>query len=505
MDINVTRQAVSTNEVIFNQNAEQAVDFEIALPDYCPDIVRLLKCRTKPRLISKSKTADAVIVDGAVTATLIYCDEQNKIRSYEQEMSFRKEISAVDIGEYDRIAVSLDNEYINCRAVTSRKVEIHGALTLGVKIIGTVSTDILTDIDHDDVQVKSGSCPQTNPLGFAEKTVVIEEELELGKAGAAVRSIIRCDTRVVVDEAKLMGGKAVVAGGILINTLYCTEEDTVGYAENEVKFHQVVDISVLGESCVCDATAEVIADSVKPRTNLSGEARSLAFECKLCISVVASCDNDIPVLYDAFGTKQEVDIDTAAMNFKKLTCNIRERHLCTKTLDFSENSFGTVMDVWCETKVGQVKICDGALTVGGAATICVLSIDTDGVPQYCERGVDFEYNSPVDGDGNMTAEAVIETVSTAYTVLGHDRLEVRAELAVDAAIYKITTLNVLTGVAFNENSGLPIRAPFIVYYANAGECLWDIAKKYRASCCDIMAANDLDCDALSEKRMLLIP
>ncbi len=43
MDINVTRQAVCINEVIFDQSAEQAIDTDFSLPDYCPDIVRLLK------------------------------------------------------------------------------------------------------------------------------------------------------------------------------------------------------------------------------------------------------------------------------------------------------------------------------------------------------------------------------------------------------------------------------------------------------------------------------
>lgn len=507
MDINVTRQAVCINEVIFDQSAEQAIDTDFSLPDYCPDIVRLLKCRIMPRLASKNLAGDTLTVDGAAVATLIYADENNKIRSYEHEVPFQKAITVGSIETYNNISVNVNCDYMNSRAITSRRVELHGVLSLKTKIFGTVSTDILTDIDCDGVQIKSGSCPATNPIGFAEKTVVIEEELELGRGGSAIRSVIRSDARAVIDESKIMGGKAVIKGDIIVNALYCTEEDTVGLYENSVPFHQMVDIDVQGDDCVCNADADIMDCSLKPRTNLSGEAKSFALECKLCFSVTASCENDIPVLYDAFGTQQNVELETATLNFKKLSERVNERHLCKKTLEFSENSFGTVIDLWCENKVGQVKVTDGTLSVGGTSTICLLCCDADGVPQYYERGVDFEYRKELDTDcGGMTADASIETVSSAYTILGNDRLEARIELSINAAVYSVRTKRVITGVNVTDsNDETKKRAPIMVYYAHSGEELWDIAKRYKACCCDIMSANGLDCEELDDNKMLIIP
>ncbi len=105
--------------------------------------------------------------------------------------------------------------------------------------------------------------------------MVIEEELELGRGGSAIRSVIRSDARAVIDESKIMGGKAVIKGDIIVNALYCTEEDTVGLYENSVPFHQMVDIDVQGDDCVCNADADIMDCSLKPRTNLSGEAKEL--------------------------------------------------------------------------------------------------------------------------------------------------------------------------------------------------------------------------------------
>ena len=44
MDFEVLRQAVCVNELIYEGSVEQSVDSDLTLPDYCPDILRILKC-----------------------------------------------------------------------------------------------------------------------------------------------------------------------------------------------------------------------------------------------------------------------------------------------------------------------------------------------------------------------------------------------------------------------------------------------------------------------------
>ena len=43
MDFEVLRQAVCVNELIYEGSVEQSVDSDLTLPDYCPDILRILK------------------------------------------------------------------------------------------------------------------------------------------------------------------------------------------------------------------------------------------------------------------------------------------------------------------------------------------------------------------------------------------------------------------------------------------------------------------------------
>ncbi len=42
MECNITKQSVFVNEPVLNQNLEQPIDTEFTLPDYCPDIDRII-------------------------------------------------------------------------------------------------------------------------------------------------------------------------------------------------------------------------------------------------------------------------------------------------------------------------------------------------------------------------------------------------------------------------------------------------------------------------------
>ena len=43
MDYKAVKQAVCVNETVFSKSAEVPFEFDFTLPDYCPDIVKILK------------------------------------------------------------------------------------------------------------------------------------------------------------------------------------------------------------------------------------------------------------------------------------------------------------------------------------------------------------------------------------------------------------------------------------------------------------------------------
>ena len=211
--MNITKQTVYTNETILEQTIEQPIDTDFTLPDYCPEIVKILKCRVVPKLNSKAISGGSLNIDGIAFVTLVYRDENDKICCFEHEVNFQKNIPIENnSNEICSVDIFLNNEYMNCRAITSRKMDIHGVVSIKVKISGNKGNEIVADIDMEDIQLKRENLPATNPLGVAEKIVVLEEELELNIGNNSIKSILRSDSRAIVEDCKLVSNKAVIKG-----------------------------------------------------------------------------------------------------------------------------------------------------------------------------------------------------------------------------------------------------------------------------------------------------
>ena len=52
MDYTAERSSLSAMELIYDGCQEQSVDLDLTLPDYCPDIQRILKCQVYPRILA---------------------------------------------------------------------------------------------------------------------------------------------------------------------------------------------------------------------------------------------------------------------------------------------------------------------------------------------------------------------------------------------------------------------------------------------------------------------
>ena len=58
MEYHLRTEVLQGTEVVFDGCQEQPVDLTLSLPDYCPDIQRILKCQIYPCITSKSIVGD---------------------------------------------------------------------------------------------------------------------------------------------------------------------------------------------------------------------------------------------------------------------------------------------------------------------------------------------------------------------------------------------------------------------------------------------------------------
>ena len=72
MECNAIRQAVCANEMVYDSVVEVPLENDVILPDYCPDIVKVLKCTVNACVSSTQVQGRQMTLEGMCTVHLLY-------------------------------------------------------------------------------------------------------------------------------------------------------------------------------------------------------------------------------------------------------------------------------------------------------------------------------------------------------------------------------------------------------------------------------------------------
>ena len=137
MDLKLNREMLSMTRTILDASCEQAVEKDFLLPDYYPDIFRVLKCVITPTVQSHSINGGKLSFDMAVLIRVLYISQNDKrINCIEQKMNYTKSFDLQgDCGD-PMIWLTPKCDYVNCRVVNQRRLDIRGAVTIPRKCDG---------------------------------------------------------------------------------------------------------------------------------------------------------------------------------------------------------------------------------------------------------------------------------------------------------------------------------------------------------------------------------
>lgn len=503
MECKITRQPVSFCEKSYCQTVEQPIDAEFTMPDYCPPINKILKCRLRPMISGKSVSGNSCTVDGLTAITVYYASEGGRLCSYEHAVPFSK---SVDIDAADSsITVQALPDYVNCRASGERRLDVHATVKLKFCIKSLRTADIVTDIDEPSVQQNRVAMPATTCLSTGEKYVIIGDEFDLPESMPPIASLLRHDERVVVDESKLVSNKAVIKGNILCEFVYCDDEGGIKNYCYTLPLTQIVDLDTVSDDCELSVDVAICSVDIKLRSDINGDVRSISLGGKLCMSVGAFCNADLPALTDAYSTTNELAVATDSVVFSKVAMKINESFSCKKVLDFAEGQIDTIADCWCDTRIISCSAEGDKIALKGMVCVNILARDAGGEPSHFERNIDFEYANALPQD------IMAATCEPHVTVLGlecnkcSEGAEVKVQMNVRADVISTVRENLIVSAELTDNKLQKSTAPLIIYFAEGGESVWDIAKRYKTSVQKLADLNSLgEADAV-DKRMLLIP
>ena len=115
MEYSLKQENCTICENLLRSSSEQPVDLELTLPDHCPDIERILKCRMEHSITSEIITGSRLDIDGMISVRLYYLDSKKQaIRYYENNTPFSCSFELKRTADDAVCRVRIRNEYLNC-------------------------------------------------------------------------------------------------------------------------------------------------------------------------------------------------------------------------------------------------------------------------------------------------------------------------------------------------------------------------------------------------------
>lgn len=510
MEYTLDREVLPVGEVIFDGCQEQPVDLNVSLPDYCADIQRILKCQIYPKVSSGSVSGDRLMVDGSYTVKIFYLDPAAAcVRYCDSNNTFSAEIALKQSADSAQVFAFPRVEYINCRATSPRRLDIHGAFSVCAKVLVQGQNEITGNIQGDDMEQRKKTVSVNKLAGFSQQQFSVDEVLELGPGKPPADSILRTDAFAVLQDFKVTMGKLMVKGEVCVKFLYESTEENgePEVMEFTVPFSQVLDCDGVTEDCLCNVKIAVLGVEAQIKDDYSGDKSYFDTQIRLFASVSAYRGADITLLTDAYSRKYDLNIDSKQKSFDNLQELTGDTYVHKASLAVEDAQIVKVIDIWSEMASVSAQAADGQMQFKGKYSLCVLAVNAENKPFYFERLIDFEYSRPcgsAGGDLKCSADANVGGIS--YRIVGNG-IEVKTELRLTAEVYCRISYPAISGVSADETkpAAEDDSAALCIYFAEEGENLWSIAREYRTSVESIRAENGIAGEQVESRGMILIP
>ena len=509
MELNLQRQTITINETVFGSSVEQPIECDALLPDYLPDIVKVLKCGAVTHVDSTTVSGSRLTIEGMAVIHVYYASDQNQIRHAEYKVPFDKQVELRTAPIKPVVSVTPSVDYVNCRAVNQRRIDVRGAVSFAIRVIDQKEQQFISNADGAGLQLRREMVKATHILGQSKDTFSVTEDLEVGYGKGQIGSIVRTSHRVRVHDHKVVSGKVVIKGDFVLNILYQPpgDEAELETMEYTLPLSQIVDSEYADEDCVCDVEMFVISCEITPQVGEDGEQRVFALDARVGANVTAHRHSEIPLASDCYSTKFEAAGKKSPVSFIRLIDVINEVIAHKVTLDLPEG-VESLLDAWSDIQSMSWKQEDpGVLALDLKLSVCLFARMENRECFYFEHPIELSHNIVLSETCNdIQFEPTCEMLSYSYSLVGKDKIDMRFEVIVKGCAYCTIRREAISEITVDEEK---VKAKeqnkLYIYYADAGESVWNIAKNYNTAAGAIWEENNIESDQLGEKRMLLIP
>lgn len=508
---NLNGSSVHIDETVFDGQTEQGVELDYVLPDYYPDIFKILCCTLTPRAAAYSVSGDCKLnLDGVVYIKVLYLAENSSdVYCIDQRYTYTKTVDMSKNGTFPDplISLSMKSDYCNCRATSPRRIDVRGAVSCRVRATSCMEYT-LPEIP-EGLQLRTREIKCCGETLFAAKQPVVREEIETGAAGIAF--ILQCDAVPKVTDLRVIADKAVLKGAVTVNALYGTANpETNGCAETEkmsadIPISAILDIDGITDAHLAFPEILVLNAELIPKPDSGIISCELLVECR----VRAQLEETVKIVTDVYSTDYETDFTSGLLKLSAEPRSISQNVMVRTNLNSDKGDIRSVWDVSAELKNPVCRPnADGELVLSGQLCCRAFGKNTDGVPFYIEKQEAAEQTIPAANIApDTTVDFTANVADTGFSIRSDGSLDISTTIDFRAFLHDTKPIDAVSAVTVYEDRPKDKSDEFAlrICYTNDSSDCWSIAKRCNTTVKAIMEENEIeDCDA-PLSGMIIIP
>lgn len=508
MELELKRASLDAYEIGGELALTQEETTETIVPDYCPDIARIIETEGKVFLHSRELRDGKAEVSGTIRITVLYTpDGEGGIRTLEFAMPFTAESDNRAMAGCTHLTAETEMEFLETRMLNPRKVFTHCKLVTRVAGYQRSPLDFCTDVEAESklcVEKRQERQHSILLTHIVEKDYTFSEEMNLSSGRDGAGEILSSRVCGTVTEAKIVSSKLIFKGMFNVGLLYRTTEGRCCMTASELPFSQIMEI----EGAVEGAGASVQLQLTGTDFQIDGaddEGRQIAVTLYFHAVALLRAEQELTLLNDLYSTAYDMVYDAAPLNLTSFFETMTRRQTVREVLEIGMVAESILsLSVACGTvSVSREGAC---VTLRTGAAVQALYLDEGGVPLMAERCIDVSCQLELPEDCKITARAMC--VDEVQGSLGERGIEVRftVDFRVEAAS-RVKKICISAARLDTESAKDLSGAPSLVLRClGKQETAWDLAKRYNTTIPTILSANQLEEEQdIPLEKLLLIP
>ncbi len=497
MEANVQSRYIPVYKGLTDSYFELPIETEILVPDYIAEVFRIIKCTVGHTIFQKSLVSGKILIEGYHKVSVYYQAENNTaVCKLEQKLPFSKSVEyRGDIDAEHRITVTGQCEYLNCRAINQRRIDVRGSYGMTATVKAFAQAEVITDIESTSIYQKYDELKYTNYLTTVEKQFTIEQDVEFYETPSSILySFAGCG----ISSYEQVGDRIILKGEMKAAISYISTDGTFIKESKNISFQQVVEIQEEQDGVIACPSAVVTGCNV---LESDGDGYILSLSCSMSVSLYN--EQSQPVVTDAFSA------DTGYITgYDRLDILTGREYINNEmTLTIPATLSGDIVSVVDSfATIGSIKIQPGetGYNLLGELTAHLICENDLGELFCLDNSGDYRINV----SGKISEDSYIDITPSIITTscnFSAGEATVEISLCINGIICSRSGYNALKEIEITEQEKTGEDAAICIYFADAGEAVFDIAKRYGASPQGIMTHNNLTDETLKTKQRLIVP